>query len=89
MFSTSNQFALLSDDDDEDINNGDGGASATAQWARECTSGDANSNGVKSSVSKVRCPPIFVYGSSVPTLNRIISTTTLAKNDISPAGEEK
>lgn len=81
MFSTSNQFALLSDDDDEDINNGDGGASATAQWARECTSGDANSNGVKSSVSKVRCPPIFVYGSSVPTLNRIISTTTVAKSD--------
>ncbi|XP_062542177.1 uncharacterized protein LOC134210170 [Armigeres subalbatus] len=79
----SNQFALLSDDEEEDvINGGANDATAAAQWSKKC--GDAVNNSVNCSVpsfTKIRCPPIFVYGSSVSALNQMISMTSVTKND--------
>lgn len=81
-FPTFNQYEALdfdiSGDDEENNNNGGDGETAAAG------NGAAVGSVVKNPVpvpTKVRCPPIFVYGSSVPALNRLLSTTQLGIDD--------
>lgn len=80
-FPMSNQYEALDFDisgDDEENNNNGGGDETVAAGRGAAGSVVKNSAPVP---GKVRCPPIFVYGSSVPALNRLMSTTQLGIDD--------
>ena len=77
---TSNEFEMLSDYGDiSDDNNDDDATTAVAAGAANAAASAAAKTSPAS--TKIRCPPIFVYGSSVIELNRMIAQTPVTQPD--------